>query len=171
MALRKIRIYGDSILRRQAEPIADITPDIRTLAEDMIETMRTNEGIGLSGNQVGELLQIMTVDMTMFDETLEPLTLLNVQLRDGADTQVGEEGCLSVPGIREDVERIDRVTADFLALDGIERTMTCEGLLSRVIQHELDHLHGVLFVDHLSPITRNLIASKLKKLARGEPVA
>jgi peptide deformylase len=171
VALRKIYTYGAPVLREKAQAIEDITPEIVTLAEDMIETMRANDGIGLAATQVGETVQLMVVDMTLFDESLSPLALLNVGISDPQGVQVHEEGCLSVPGIRDDVERPDQITVTFTSLDGQDQTITCTGMLSRVIQHEYDHLNGVLFVDRISPFKRNLIASRLKKLAKGELVS
>ena len=171
MALLKIHIYGDPVLRQKAQPVEEITPEIETLVQDMVETMRENEGIGLSANQVGELRRILVVDMTLFDENLPPLALLNIEISDPGDTQVQEEGCLSIPGVREDVERPDQITVSFMALDGSRQTITCSGLLSRVIQHENDHLDGVMFVDKIAPFRRTLLASKLKKMAKGELVS
>lgn len=170
MAVRTIRVYGDPVLRQKATKVEAVTPELQTLIDDMVDTMRANEGIGLSANQVGEPHHLMVLDMTLFDEQLPPLALFNVEISEPEGNQIGEEGCLSVPDIREDVERFDKILVRFLTAAGTEETLSCSGLLSRVIQHELDHLHGIVFVDKIAPFKRNLLSSKLKKLAKGEPV-
>lgn len=170
MAVRTIRIYGDPVLRQKATKVDAVTPALHKLFDDMVDTMRANEGIGLSANQVGEPYHLMTLDMALFDEQLPPLALFNVEITEPEGKLLGEEGCLSVPDIREDVERSDNIKVNFMTIAGEQETLSCSGLLSRVIQHELDHLHGIVFVDKIAPFKRNLLSSKLKKLAKGELV-
>lgn len=164
MALRTLEKYGSPVLREKARPVADITGEIVTLAQDMLETMHAFSGIGLAGNQVGVPLRIITV---LHPETRENLVVVNPEVvAMSAEREVGEEGCLSIPEVYGKVERALRVTVRGVDLQGKEVEIEAQGLLARIFQHEIDHLDGVLFVDRLHPAKRLLLSSKLKKIAR-----
>ena len=171
MAVRKLRLYGDPVLRRRVSPVEDIDEDTLNLIEDMIDTMRANEGIGLAAPQVGVSRSVMVVDLSLFDEALEPAAFLNASFKQMEGTTTGEEGCLSIPGIRGDVDRSESVTVQFTDVHGKEQILTCTGLLARVFQHEYDHLQGILFIDRLPATKRSLLAARLKQIARGELVS
>jgi len=181
--IREIVIYGDPVLRKKGKQIDEITEEIRTLAQDMIETMHDAHGVGLAAQQVGESMQLTVVDVSdaenrpsrMWIEGQEadpkeymPLILINPQLELGRETEIGPEGCLSFPEITADISRAERVKVKALDLDGKPVEFEAEGLLSRAIQHETDHLNGILFIDRMSSATKVTLGSKLKKLAAGE---
>ncbi|MBI4587838.1 MAG: peptide deformylase [Candidatus Rokubacteria bacterium] len=156
----KLRKYGDPILRRRGAPIPAITPEVRELIADMVETMYHQVGIGLAAPQVGIPLRVIVVD----DNTgagARPLVNPAITARRGS--VVGEEGCLSIPGIFAPVERAEWVTVEALDGDGAPLALEAHGLLARVIQHEIDHLDGILFIDRLDPVTRDRIKRKIKK--------
>ena len=160
MALLTIRRYGDPTLRRRAQPVPAVTPEIRTLIGDMVETMYHLVGIGLAAPQVGISLRVIIVD----DERGRgPLPLLNPIITDKRGSVVGEEGCLSLPGIFGMIERFEWVRVEALDEDGQPRSFEAEGLRARVIQHEIDHLDGILFIDRLDKISRDRLKRKIKK--------
>ena len=156
----KIVKYPDPILRQKANRIQDIDIDIRQFTDDMIETMYLDEGVGLAAPQVGLSKQLLVIDVGQ-----GPITLINpeiVRKEDASDTV--EEGCLSIPGIRVDVSRSTHVVVRGIDDKGETVEIEADGLLARVLQHEIDHLNGVLIIDHASSIQRTLLKSKLKKL-------
>lgn len=166
-----IYLYDHPVLRQRAEPITEITPELRKLARDMLETMYAAHGIGLAGNQVGVLRQIIVVDIGEEEGMEQPLVLLNPQLIAISDeTAEMEEGCLSLPELRESLTRPAAVQLRYLDLHGTERQLETEGLLARVLQHEIDHLQGIYFVDRLPPLRRLFLQRKLERIARGEIV-
>lgn len=164
MALLPILRYPDPRLKTVATPIASVDAKVRQLAMDMAETMYEAPGIGLAATQVNVHKQLVVIDVSEAKDGL--LVLINPQIvaRDGS--QEGEEGCLSVPGIYDRVERAERVTVRFLDLEGQEQTLVAEGLLAVCIQHELDHLQGKVFVDYLSQLKQTRIKTKLAKQAK-----
>ncbi len=166
MALREIRIFGDPVLREKAAPVAEIDDEVRTLAADMVETVTEAEGVGLAGPQVGELRRIIVVypPPPAADEIRdEPRVFVNPEIREtGGPVESGEEGCLSIPGIYEMVKRPRRIRMHGVDLDGREIDLEVEGAIARIIQHEIDHLDGVLFVDRIGPMRRALLKKKLK---------
>jgi peptide deformylase len=164
MAVSPIRIYGDSVLRKKAKEITVIDESIRKLAFQMLSTLKDAGGIGLSANQVGEEKRIFVVDRSLFQMDDSPLIVINPVIVDSRSEQTEEEGCLSVPGIYADVKRSLEVTVKGIDLNEREVVVEGKGLLSRVLAHEIDHLNGVLFIDHLSSIKRKLLSKKLKKL-------
>ena len=181
--IREIVIYGDPVLRKKGKQIEEITEEIRTLAEDMIETMHDAHGVGLAAQQVGESIQLTVIDVSdaenrpsrMWIEGQEvdpeehmPLILINPQLELSRETEIGTEGCLSFPEITADIPRAEHVKVNALDLDGNPVSFEAEGLLSRAVQHETDHLNGILFIDRMSSATKVTLGSKLKKLAAGE---
>lgn len=164
MALLPILRFPDPRLRKIAAPITKIDDSIRRLAADMAETMYEAPGIGLAATQVDVHRQLIIIDVS--ESKNELLALINPEILADEGLQVGEEGCLSVPGIYDKVERAEKVTVRYLDLDGNTQTLTAEGLLAVCIQHEIDHLRGKVFVDHLSVLKQTRIKSKLAKQAR-----
>ena len=160
MAVLKVRRYGDPVLRRRAVPIEDVTPGIRRLVEDMTETMYDEVGIGLAAPQVGHSVRLLVVGD---EEGRGVQALLNPVITESGGTVTAEEGCLSLPGIFADVTRAQWVRLEAHDLDGKPIAMTARGLRSRVFQHEIDHLDGVLFIDRLDPVTRDRIKRRIKK--------
>ena len=164
MALLPILRFPDPRLRKVAVPITNIDDGIRRLAADMAEPMYEAPGIGLAATQVDVHKQLIVIDVSEEKNTL--LVLINPEIVADEGEQVGEEGCLSVPGVYDKVERAERVTVRYLDLDGQSCEIDAEGLLAVCIQHELDHLHGKVFVDHLSLLKQTRIKAKLAKQAR-----
>ena len=164
MALLPILRFPDPRLHKVAAPIATIDDGIRRLAQDMAETMYEAPGIGLAATQVDVHQQLIVIDTSETRDAL--LVLINPQILAREGAQVGEEGCLSVPGIYDKVERAERVTVRYLDLDGQTQTLSADGLLAVCIQHEMDHLQGKVFVEHLSMLKQMRIKSKLAKQAR-----
>lgn len=142
MALRNIRYDGDEILRKVSKPVTEINEGIRTLIEDMCQTMRQNEGVGLAAPQVGILKRVIVVDVGQ-----GPIILINPEMIHQEGEQIGAEGCLSIPGVWGEVKRPNKVKVKGLNKDGKEVVIEGEGILARVICHEIDHLNGILFKD------------------------
>ncbi|HYO27472.1 MAG TPA: peptide deformylase [Azonexus sp.] len=164
MALLPILRFPDPRLKKIAAPVTTIDDTVRRLIADMAETMYEAPGIGLAATQVDVLKQIVVIDIS--EDRNQLLALINPRLENFQGQQEGEEGCLSVPGIYEKVQRAERVTVHYQDGDGAQRTLVAEGLLAVCIQHELDHLNGTVFVDHLSQLKQTRIRSKLAKQAR-----
>ncbi|TXG86295.1 MAG: peptide deformylase [Rhodocyclaceae bacterium] len=164
MALLPILRFPDPRLRKVAQPITNIDDGIRRLAADMAETMYEAPGIGLAATQVDVHKQLIVIDVS--EEKNALLVLINPEIVADEGEQVGEEGCLSVPGVYDRVERAERVTVRYLDLDGQAQQIEADGLLAVCIQHELDHLQGKVFVDHLSQLKQTRIKAKLAKQAR-----
>ncbi len=169
--------YGHPVLREKGAPVAEITPEIRQLAADMIETMYAANGVGLAAQQIGRALTLTVIDVTPTEipwtgQTTDgqplamPLVLVNPRVSAPAGDQVGEEGCLSIPEISADIKRAEQVTVTASGLHGEPLEFTCTGLLARVVQHELDHLNGVLFIDRMDAATRVSVAGKLKRMQK-----
>lgn len=154
---------GDPVLRRKAAPVADITDDMRRLIRDMFDTMYAEEGVGLAAPQVGVSDRIIVIDPHLEGE--ESFALINPEIIEASrESEKGEEGCLSIPGLRDLVERSTSVRVRGLTPDGELREVAAEGLLARILQHEVDHLDGVLFLDRLSPLKRKLLLAKWQKI-------
>ena len=164
--IRPILKYGDSTLQDKAVDVTAITPDIDMLVNDMIETMYAAPGVGLAAPQVGVPLRIFVVDITMGREPAGPIVMINPQFVTREGLQLEEEGCLSVPGFEATVVRPTRIVVKGLDRDGTEQQHEGTGLLARAFQHEMDHLDGTLFIDHLRGIKRDLIIRRIRKLAR-----
>ena len=163
MATLKILIFPDPKLRTVAKPIKDVNDSIRKLSEDMLETMYSGEGIGLAGTQVDVHKRIIVIDVS--NEKNDPLVLINPVIKEVVNNKnkAYSEGCLSVPGIHEELERPSAVEVSALDLDGKEFTFIAEDILSVVIQHEIDHLEGKMMVDFLSNLKREMIRKKMAK--------
>jgi peptide deformylase len=167
MALREIIILPDKRLRLVSEPVKKITADIRKLVEDMFETMYDAPGVGLAAIQVGAPKRVVTVDVAKKDEPKNPLVFINPEIVAASDEKaIHEEGCLSIPEVYDDVERPAQVTVKYLDLDGHPHEVEADGLLATCLQHEIDHLNGVLFIDHLSKLKRDRITKKFVKAAK-----
>lgn len=168
MAIRPVRLYGDPVLRRKALAVAEVDDTVRELVADMRETMRAYHGVGLAANQVGVLQRVLVVDVPVDDETRVRCVLINPELDQRAGAESGEEGCLSIPGLYEEVRRAQRVRVRGLDEQGQPLEFVAEGYLARALQHEVDHLDGVLFVDRLSLLKRRFLRHELEAIARGE---
>lgn len=164
MPLRPILRFPDPRLKKIAAPVTKIDDGIRSLANDLAETMYEAPGIGLAATQVDVHLQVIVIDASETRDQL--LVLINPELVESDGAQVGEEGCLSVPGVYDKVERAERVVVRYLDLDGNKKTISADGLLAVCLQHEMDHLQGRVFVEHLSLLKQNRIKAKLVKQSR-----
>ena len=159
MALLTVRLYGDPVLRQVATPVREITAEIKRIIADMTETMWHQVGIGLAAPQVGLSYRILVMD----DGKGGAQTLINPEIESRSGTIREEEGCLSVPGVFGVVERSKTITVRAMDADGKPVSMEATGLKARIVQHELDHLDGVLFIDRLPPVTRDRIKKKIQK--------
>jgi peptide deformylase len=163
----EIRKYGDPVLETPCEKIANFgSPELQKLADDMFETMYANKGVGLAAPQVGVTQQLTVIDVSAGEDPEAKLVLINPEIVSREGQQLGEEGCLSIPGFREDVRRAMNVKVRAQDLEGKEFEVDGDELLARALQHEIDHLHGILFLKHLSPLKRELIRRKISKLVK-----
>lgn len=169
-----IRIFGDAILRQRAEDVTADSPELQSLIDDMLETMRHAPGIGLAATQVGRMERVFVADLTSREDESEeeippqPMVFINPEIIGEGDEDVEyDEGCLSIPDITESVVRPDEIRIRYLDRDFNEHEETFTGVTARVIQHEYDHLEGILFIDRLSPLRRRLLKRRLKEMARG----
>jgi peptide deformylase len=164
MSTLPIRIFGDPVLREPAGPVESFDAGLRRLAEDMIQTMHEAPGVGLAAPQVGRSLRLIVFDI---GDEAGARALANPELKNEWGEQIGDEGCLSVPGLYYPVKRAQKVWADGVDLDGHEVTIEAEELLARVLQHEVDHLNGVLFIDRLDAEHRSEALAKLRDQTLG----
>jgi peptide deformylase len=177
MALRPILVLPDPRLKEVSQPVATIDSEVRTLARDMLETMYDAPGIGLAAIQIGVARRIVVTDVAKPAEegepqVREPMVFINPEIVwSSPETRVYEEGCLSIPEYYEEVERPDRVRVRYLDLEGKTQELEADGLLATCLQHEIDHLNGVLFIDHLSRLKRERCLRKFAKLARRDGAA
>lgn len=173
--------YGDPILRDKGKPIEKIDDHIRELAANMIETMHAANGVGLAAQQVGEALQLTVLDVSQVEDrpstlklngkdadpkTAMPLILINPEIELGGETEIGTEGCLSFPEITGQIERPKLTLARAQTLDGEKIEIEASGLLARAIQHEVDHLNGILFIDRMNSAAKAALSSRLKRLQK-----
>ena len=164
MSQRKIVIEPDPILRKESEPIEKVDNDLRKLLDDMLETMYAAPGIGLAAVQVGILKRLIVIDISKDKEKKNPLFLINPEIvSKSKNTSIYEEGCLSLPGHFAEIERPAECQINFLDYNGKKKEISAKGLLSTCIQHELDHLNGILFIDYLSKLKKDMIIKKLIK--------
>jgi peptide deformylase len=168
MSVLPVRIYGDPVLRQKAAPVSQVNDELRALIADMRETMKAYSGVGLAANQVGVTRRVLVVDVPLDDEKRAQLALINPNITRRAGTETGEEGCLSIPGVWEDVTRARSIHVEALDEEGRGIMVEAEGYLARALQHEVDHLDGVLFVDRLSALKRQFLRRQLEALSRGE---
>jgi len=170
MSIRDIVILPDAALREVCAPVAEVDDAVRALADDMLETMYDAPGIGLAACQIGILKRVVVIDVAREDEPKAPLCLINPEITwTSEETSTYEEGCLSIPDYYEEVERPAACIVKFLDREGKPQDLKCEGLLATCVQHEVDHLNGVLFIDYLSKLKRDRVTKKFAKAAkRGE---
>lgn len=165
-----MRYLGDPVLRVEAEEIDTIGDDLRALARDMFDTMYAEDGVGLAGPQVGVGRRIIVVDPR--EDGVQPLALINPEVVSESDEiDRAEEGCLSIPGLRELVDRRAAVVVEATDLEGEPVRLEAGGLLARILQHEIDHLDGVLFLDRVSPLKRKMLLKKWEKMQADAPKA
>jgi peptide deformylase len=164
--IRPLLRYGDSVLHDPAAPVGEITPEIDRLVTDMIETMYAAPGIGLAAPQVGVGLRIFVIDISVGRDPNGLITMINPEFVERDGVQLEEEGCLSVPGFNATVMRPQRAIVKGLGREGRAQQIEGEGLLARAFQHEMDHLDGMLFVDRLRGIKRDMIVRRIKKLSK-----
>jgi peptide deformylase len=167
MAIRPIIFLPDKQLRLVSEPVAKIDKDVKALVADMFETMYDAPGVGLAAIQIGVPKRVITIDATRGDDPKNPIAMINPKIVWESDETIAhEEGCLSIPEYLDMVIRPERVKARFLDESGKEQEIEADGLLARVIQHEIDHINGVLFIDHLSKLKRDRVVKKYTKAAK-----
>jgi len=159
MAVLSVRLYGDPVLRKVAEPVAAVTPEVKNVIDDMVETMWRQVGIGLAAPQVGISLRILVMD----DGKGGARALINPVITDRRGSIREEEGCLSLPGVFAEVERSKWIHVSALDGEGLPIAFEAQGLTAKVVQHEIDHLDGVLFIDRLPPVTRDRIKKRIQK--------
>ena len=164
--IRPIIRYGVDALHRPAIPVAEITPAVESLIDDMVQTMYAAPGVGLAATQVGVALRIFVVDISVGRNPADLLTFVNPEFVEREGMQLEEEGCLSLPGFNATVARPARAVVKGLNRDGSEHTVEGRGLLARAFQHEMDHLDGMVFVDRLRGLQKDLIVRRIKKLSR-----
>ncbi len=167
MTIRDILTLPEPILRRESEPVETVDDSIRALADDMLATMYAAPGIGLAAIQIGEPKRLLVMDVVREDAPRDPVVMINPEIVWAAtEMSFYNEGCLSIPDYTEEIARPARVGVRFLDREGGMREITADGLLATCVQHEIDHLNGVLFIDHLSKLKRQLIERKFAKQAR-----
>ena len=175
----KVVTYGNEILRKESVPVEQVTDEIRQLARDMLTTMYTNNGLGLAAEQVGRTEAICTIDVSpgylgegengeavATPPVPMPLVLINPELTATEGEAAEKEGCLSFPDIFVSVKRSEKITVKYMALDGSEANLEADGLFARAIQHEMDHLKGILLYDHMSAVQRMALAGRLRRLKK-----
>lgn len=187
MSIRPIYLYGSRILRETAKPVSSVTPDIIKLVYDMFETMHASSGIGLAATQVGSLDRVIVIDISGVESDENDanegegtkkrlrtspgmpsvLSLVNPEVISSEGEVVMEEGCLSIPDVRGDVERPEKIRVQYRDTTFTVQEFEADGLLARVLQHEIDHLNGVLFIDHLSKTERGMLTTKLRRVKKG----
>ncbi|GHC67314.1 peptide deformylase [Limoniibacter endophyticus] len=171
MAIKPLIILPDPVLRLVSKPLERVDEDVRKLADDMLETMYDAPGIGLAAIQVGLPLRMLVIDLSKEGEEKEPFVIINPKiLESSSERSVYEEGCLSIPDYYAEVERPAEVTVSYLDRDGKEQEIQADGLMATCLQHEIDHLDGVLFIDHISRLKREMVVRKFKKLAKDQPL-
>ena len=170
MSIKPLIILPDPLLRQVSKPVERVDSELLKFAGDMLDTMYDAPGIGLAAIQVGEPLRLVVIDLAKEDEKPAPQIFINPEiLSSGSETNVHEEGCLSIPDYYAEVERPETVTVRYIDQDGKTQEIRADGLLATCLQHEIDHLNGVLFIDHISKLKRDMVVKKFKKLARDRP--
>ena len=164
MSIRNIIIEPDIILRKKSEPLQQVDNDTQKLLDDMLKTMYDAPGIGLAAVQIGILKRIIVIDISKKEEKKNPIFLINpVITYQSKETSIYEEGCLSLPGHFAEIERPAKCKINYIDYHGKKDVLEAEGLLSTCVQHEIDHLNGILFIDYLSKLKKDMIIKKLKK--------
>lgn len=167
MTIRQLHLLGSPVLRQRAAPVPRVDDTVRELVQDLFDTMRAAKGVGLAANQVGIATRVAVVDVG--EEAPPPLVLINPRVvAAGDEHETAEEGCLSIPDIYGDVERPLHITVEGLDGDGAPYRIELSGFKARAVQHEIDHLDGVLFLDHVSAVKRGLLLAKWKRSRKGQ---
>lgn len=162
-----IVLLPDPILRKRSRPIERVDADLHKFAGQMLDTMYEAPGIGLAAIQVGEPRRMLVIDLSKDDEPKDPHVFINPEILDSAsERSIYEEGCLSIPETFAEVERPAEVTVSYIDLDGKKQEMRATGLMATCLQHEIDHLNGLLFIDHISRLKRDMVIKKFRKLAK-----
>ncbi|MDP3895204.1 MAG: peptide deformylase [Mesorhizobium sp.] len=170
MSIKPLIILPDPLLRQVSRPVERVDSSLLKFAGDMLDTMYDAPGIGLAAIQVGEPLRLVVIDLAKEGEAPAPQVFINPEIvATGQASNVHEEGCLSIPDYYAEVERPDSVTVRFIDRNGKAQEVAADGLLATCLQHEIDHLNGVLFIDHISKLKRDMVVKKFKKLARDRP--
>jgi peptide deformylase len=172
MAIRPIVLIPDPRLKQASKPAGPVTAELKALVDDMLATMYDAPGIGLAAIQVGEPIRMLVIDLAKEGEPKAPQIFINPEVVESSDERsVYEEGCLSIPDYYAEVERPAKVRVKFVDGDGKPQEVSAEGLLATCLQHEIDHLNGVLFIDHISKLKRDMVVKRFKKLAKDRIVA
>ncbi|WP_421854422.1 peptide deformylase [Oricola sp.] len=167
MTIKPLILLPDPVLRQRSKPVERVDDALRGFADDMLETMYDAPGIGLAAIQVGEPLRMLVIDVSKEEEEKKPQVFINPRIVKNSDERsVYEEGCLSIPDYYAEVERPSSITVEYLDRDGSEQTLQADGLAATCLQHEIDHLDGVLFIDHISKLKRDMVIKKFTKLAK-----
>lgn len=167
MTIKPLVLLPDPVLRKKSDPLERVDDEIRALADDMLETMYDAPGIGLAAIQIGIPRRMLVIDCAKEDEEKAPMVFINPEIVERSDERaVYEEGCLSIPDYYAEVERPAEVTVEFTDRDGKAQQVRADGLLATCLQHEIDHLNGVLFIDHISKLKRDMVVKKFTKLAK-----
>lgn len=164
MSIQKIFQYPDPVLRAETREITSFDQDLKTLVENMAETMYDAPGIGLAAPQIGKSVKLIVVDTSENPEHKQFMAMVNPKIIEHEGSQIDEEGCLSVPELTAKVKRFKQITVRYQDVDGKDQTIDTADRFAVVLQHEIDHINGILFIDHLSPLKRNLYKKKVKKL-------
>ena len=167
MAVLPVLTWGDPRLKKNSEDVSDWTPELEQLVADMFETALDEEGVGLAAPQIGRNINLAVIDCSCGEDPAQQIVLINPEIIHEEGSQVGPEGCLSIPGIREVLERPQKVTLRNRTKDGSWQELTGEDLLARAFCHEIDHLRGRLFVEYFGPVKRQILQKKYQKQARG----
>ncbi|MGV1873383.1 peptide deformylase [Agrobacterium rosae] len=169
MTIKPLIILPDPLLRQQSKPIEQVDAEITRLADDMLDTMYDAPGIGLAAIQIGVPRRMLVIDISREDEDRKPVVFINPEiLTVSDDVSTYEEGCLSIPDYYAEVERPASLTVGYIDRDGKKQTVEADGLLATCLQHEMDHLNGVLFIDHISRLKRDMVIKKFTKAARAK---
>ncbi|MBB3311704.1 peptide deformylase [Rhizobium sp. BK196] len=169
MTIKPLIILPDPVLRQVSKPIERVDTDLQRLSDDMLETMYDAPGIGLAAIQIGVPRRMLVIDLSKEGEEKQPLVFINPEIVSSSDDRsVYEEGCLSIPDYYAEVERPAKVTVKYLDREGKEESVEADGLLATCLQHEIDHLNGVLFIDHISRLKREMVIKKFTKAAKSK---
>ena len=167
MTIKPLIILPDPVLRQLSQPVETVDADVRRLVDDMLDTMYDAPGIGLAAIQIGIPRQMLVIDVSKDGEEKQPLIFINPKILTTSDERsVYEEGCLSIPDYYAEVERPATITVEYIDLEGKQLTAKADGLLATCLQHEIDHLNGVLFIDHISKLKREMVIRKFTKAAK-----
>ena len=171
MTIKPLIILPDPLLRQVSKPVEHVDSEITRLADDMLETMYDAPGIGLAAIQIGVPRRMLVIDVSKEDEDNRPMVFINPEIVAASDERSAyEEGCLSIPDYYAEVERPATVTVNYVDREGKQQTIEADGLLATCLQHEIDHLNGVLFIDHISRLKREMVIKKFTKVARSRAV-